>query len=322
MMKTTCCKFVAFWLFHVHVWKTTAFSVVKKQAGASSVVLRSMTSESPPAEGSFMAALDMFPPEFDKPVQVIQGGESLRTFKMPPNTERVQYVMCTNGRPMKARVQLWIGPLRSVHTMEVDVQNGKKYPLVATIKFKKAVEPMLKVQTTSSMEFPVEFGFHVPSQARSDELGAITDKIWDNSVKTHIQGGSVSGGIGAVRIFPIDHDVDSIQVVCWTKDSSKKSQKLKMELLQGPNNYKQTFDLQCGSSSQPYHAVFQTPGPGWTLRVYNKKFVEDGLFEIAVVPFKVNGEPAKLPRSILPVTGDHTGIGMKYAAVEKKNWWE
>ena len=37
--------------------------------------------------------------------------------------------------------------------------------------------------------------------------------------------------------------------------------------------------------TQPYHAVIDTPGSGWTIRCNSKKFLEDGLFEIAVAPY-------------------------------------
>jgi len=329
-MKKTCYSIlVAFWFFHVQIWEATAFSPViraepKKLAAAPGLVLRSTPLPAGSPSGTFEADLGMFPPEFDQSLRRIEGGGSLRTFKMPPNTERVQYVLKTSGRPMKAEVKLWIGPLREVHTMTIDSQNGQKSPFYATIKFKQAAEPMLQIKTMSTTEFPVEMAIHVPSPERAEALARYTEKIWNTCERTPIQGGPVTGGIGAVRMFTVDQDVDSIQVICWSKDTSKKSLKAKIEILQGPNSVKQTYDLQCGGGSQPYHAIFQTPGPGWTVRVYNKKFVEDGLFEIAVVPFKVNGAPAQLPSSILPLQGEHRAASGDFygGAVVEKRWWE
>ena len=68
----------------------------------------------------------------------IEGGKTLRTFQMPNHAERVQYVLSSpSGRPIKAKVELWIGPIRCTHEMIYDCMNGKDYPLKATLKFKK-----------------------------------------------------------------------------------------------------------------------------------------------------------------------------------------
>ena len=46
----------------------------------------------------------------------IEGGKTLKTFAMPSHAERVQYILTSpNGRPVKAKVELWIGPNRCVH---------------------------------------------------------------------------------------------------------------------------------------------------------------------------------------------------------------
>ena len=58
-----------------------------------------------------------------------------------------------------------------------------------------------------------------------------------------------------------------------------------IEVLQGPNNQKQHLNLRCGGSTQPFHAVIDTPGPGWMIRCNSKKYLEDGLFEIACAPY-------------------------------------
>ena len=106
-------------------------------------------------------------------------------------------------------------------------------------------------------------------------------------------GGGASGkgsSGGAVRDFDIDPTWDKTQIMVWSKDAGKKSFKTNIEILQGPNNQKQHLNLRCGGSTQPYHAVINTPGAGWKIRCNSKKFLEDGLFEIAVAPYGEVGD--------------------------------
>ena len=101
-----------------------------------------------------------------------------------------------------------------------------------------------------------------------------------------MQGGStLDNKGGAIRSFPIDPTWDKTQIMVWSGDVGKKSFKTNIEVLQGPNNAKQHLNLRCGGSTQPYHCVIDTPGPGWIIRCNSKKYLEDGLFEIAVAPY-------------------------------------
>jgi hypothetical protein len=262
-------RILALYFFQANVWGTIAFSL--KAPKASSVALRSSVTE------------EMFP--VDLSFETMQGGKTVRTYEMPEWAERVQYVIQSNGRPVKANVGLWLGPQRQTHNMDVDIEDGSKTPFQATLKFKLG-PPTLKIITGESFAFPIQVAVSVPSAKRSKELGANTEKVWAKSDKTIVQGGSVGGGGGAIRTFPIAADVDSVQVLFWSKDTSKKSLKATIEVLSGPNNKKQSYNLQCGGGSQPYHCVIQTPGAGYQLRIINNKFVEDGLFQVAVVPYK------------------------------------
>jgi hypothetical protein len=243
----------------------------------------------------------------------IEGSGTVATYQIPLEADRVQMYFTTNGRPLKAKVELWVGPLRKVHNMEINVEDGSFTPFLATLKFKK-VAPVLRVATKDALELPVIAGVDIASPERSAELDAITQKVWNTSPKTLIQGGSIEGGIGAVRIFPVADNVESVQVLFWSKDTGKKSLKAKIEVLHGPNNKKQEYDLQCGGGSQPYHAVFQTPGKGTTLRIYNKKYVEDGLVQCVVVPYRYVGDA--------PVTPPGSSEQWPKSSNSNRSWWE
>lgn len=218
----------------------------------------------------------------------IEGGKTLRTWKMPPNSERVQYILQSpGGRPLKAKVELWIGPIRCVHEMIYDAFGVGSFPLKATLQFKKGVDPVLKMSTNGEFEFPLQVGVFVPSPEESEEIGEITtDMFYSAPMKEHVQGGStIDGKGGAIRSFAIPTEWEKTQIMVWSKDVGRKSFKTNIEVLQGPNNPKQHINLRCGGSTQPYHAVIETPGPGWTIRCNSKKYLEDGKFEIALAPY-------------------------------------
>ena len=257
----------------------------------------------------------------------IEGGKTLKTFAMPSHAERVQYILTSpNGRPVKAKVELWIGPNRCVHgehthltlsltlassashtsalahpdhhshtltaalhrTAELiyDCMNGLTYPLKSTMQFKK-LSPVLKVSTDGTFEFPLECGVFVPSPEESKVVGGICeDMFYSAPMKDRVQGGStIDNKGGAIRSFQIDPSWEKTQIMVWSKDVGKKSFKTNIEVLQGPNNAKQHLNLRCGGSTQPYHTVIDTPGSGWMIRCNSKKYLEDGLFEIAVAPY-------------------------------------
>jgi hypothetical protein len=217
----------------------------------------------------------------------IEGGKTLKTYKMPPHADRVQYILTSNGRPVKAHVELWIGPIRSTHEVNLDSMNGKAYPIRGTLKFKK-LSPVLKISCPSEYEFPLLCGVFVPSEEESKKIEQFCEKdmFYNAPMKQTVQGGStIDGKGGAIRTFHIDPTWEKTQIMVWSGDVGKKSFKTDIEVLQGPNNQKQRFYLRCGGSTQPYHCVIDTPGANWILRCNSKKFVEDGKFEIAVAPY-------------------------------------
>jgi len=228
-------------------------------------------------------------PTYDK-LEHIESGGTVKTYKMPLWATRVQMRLETNGRPMKGEVNLWLGPGRLTHTLKVDSESGKQFPVQATLKFKP--NPTLKISTTNLPNYPMKIGVHVPSPERAKELADHTEALWDSlgvteeGEKRLIQGSNTDGKYGKQAHWLIPDDVESVQLLGWSRDSGKKSFKVEMELIQGPNNVRQYYFLQCGGGSQPYHTVYQTPGKGWMMRIRNKKFMEDGLVQIAVLPYR------------------------------------
>ena len=262
----------------------------RSSAPRSSALFMQEAAEIEPPPGWEAVPPELWSPEKTADIR-IEGGASLETFKMPSHAERVQYILQSpNGRPTKGLVELWIGPIRNVHQLKYDCMNGGTFPVRATLQFKK-LSPVLKVSTFQSYEFPLLAGVFVPSPEESKKIGAICeDMFYSAPMKERLQGGStIDDKGGAIRTFNIDTSWEKTQIMVWSKDVGKKSFKTDIEILQGPNNPKQKLGLRCGGSTQPYHCVIETPGAGWMIRCNNKKYLEDGLFEIAVAPF---GEPS------------------------------
>ena len=329
-------------IFLANVWATAAFSTTVPKA-PSAVVLKASADPGPPQfdqqvplepplqppppagalsknmvpdmDSSELVAMDMFP--VYPSLETVQGGGTIRTYKMPIWANKCQMLFTTDGRPLKAEANLWLGPLRVVHTLKVDMEDGAKTPYQATLTFKKMGQ-VLKVSTSDTLEFPMLAGVYVPNPDRAEILQMNTEEVWDSASpeqKKRIQGGSTLGGGGAIRYWQIPPNVQSVQLLGWSKYVGKKSFKLKIEVLQGPNNIKQGFFLQCGGGTQPYHSVIQTPGSGCVIRITNQKFLEDGLVQVAIVPYEVTGDvPADMP-----AIGD---AGTKFPTGGKDGWWD
>lgn len=246
-----------------------------------------------PAGGVFQ----MFSP--DIPMKRIEGGGTVRTWDIPTETERLQYVLETNGRPLKAKVELWEGPVRLLHSMDVNLEDGSQTPFKGMLAFPKG-QKALKISTTGSQEFPCTFGAEVPSFDRTKQLMAFQNDVWESNPKHTMQGTVSEGGLGAVKAFPISDNIESVQIMFWSKDTGKRAAKSKIEVLQGPNSIRQVFDLHCEGSTQPYHAIIETPGTGWTIRMWSKAPLEYP-HEIVVEPHTVTD-------------GSMTG--------EDRLWWE
>ncbi|KAK1740666.1 thioredoxin domain-containing protein [Skeletonema marinoi] len=213
------------------------------------------------ATASEACELSYDPSAFPKnlPLQQIQGGNSRLTWKLPQGADRLQMLIQTNGRPLKARVELWLGPIRRVHFVDIACMNGAETPFRACLKFKNsdsAGPQTLEISTSEDSAFPALVGVDVMTKDRSVERQEAFDRIWKASTKMYSQGDKT------VRVVPIADHVKSVQLLVWSKDVGKKSFKANVELLQGPNTKRQYYELQCGGGTQPYHAIFETPGNG------------------------------------------------------------
>ena len=276
---------------------------------------------SPPATSSppslLASSYTLSPFVENLPMTRIEGGTTNRIWLMPPGTERAIIHIMTNGRPLRAKVELFVGPIRTAHTLMISNQDGSETPHRAVLRFKPGPW-VIRITNTGSPEFPLLAGVEAASPERSKELATITQRSWNRRTPVTLQGSSYRDG--AVRTFPIDTDVESVQVLCFS--ASGKGLKVKIEMIQGPSNTRQSYDLQCSGGSQPYHAMFQTPGPGWTIRMVSKNYLEYPC-QVVVVPFKMaDGKSLTATSNPNPYEGGgHAGGHHGNANRRKREWW-
>merc|ERR1719222_1582445 len=220
------------------------------------------------APGVDVARADGGPPLVDSSI-LVQGG-SLRTWSYrSPSVEQVQVVLSTEGRPLDADIELWHGPDNTPCKMRVYVENGQLRPFSAVVETPRGPNT-IAVRNIGQIEFPIA----------ANVVADVVDMPSADCVQssTTIQG-------GALRTYPFDPSVDSVQVLLKTDGRTIKA---RIELLQGPNNNKQVIELYTEDGcDRPFFCVLETPGSGNVVRVVNTAPVEFPM-TASVVPGSIN----------------------------------
>ena len=210
--------------------------------------------------------------KYTHPSMLVQGG-SLRTWTFrSPLVERVQVVLHSSGRPLDADIELWNGPDNTPTKLRVYVENGYVRPVSTVLETPRGPNT-IAVRNIGQLEFP----FSVDVMTNS------LDQPTSHCVENHaaIQG-------GALRTYPFDPTVDSVQVLLQTDGRPLNA---RIELLQGPNNNKQVIELYTEDGcARPFFCVLETPGSGNVVRVVNTAPIEFPL-QCSVVPHSVSTHP-------------------------------
>jgi hypothetical protein len=187
---------------------------------------------------------------------LVQGG-SLRTWSYrSPSVEQVQVELNTEGRPLDADIELWHGPDNTPVKMRVYVENGEMRPFSAVIATPRGPNTVA-IRNIGQLEFP--FAANVAS-----------DKVDNPSAACLANSQTIQGG--ALRTYPFESSVDSVQVLIKTDGRPLNS---RIELLQGPNNNKQVIELYTEDGlNRPFFCTLATPGSGNVVRVVNTAPVE------------------------------------------------
>ena len=202
---------------------------------------------------------------------LVQGG-SLRTWSYrSPAVEQVQVVLSTEGRPLDADIELWHGPDNTPCKMRVYVENGQLRPFSAVVETPRGPNT-IAIRNIGQIEFPIA------ANVIADAVDSPSPDCLGSS--TTIQG-------GALRTYPFDPSVDSVEVLLKTDGRPLNA---RIELLQGPNNNKQVIELYTEDGcDRPFFCVLETPGSGNVVRIVNTAPVEFPM-TAGVVPHSINNE--------------------------------
>jgi len=201
--------------------------------------------------------------------QLVQGG-SLRTWSYrAPNVEQVQVILSSEGRPLDADIELWHGPDNTPFKMRVYSENGGMRPFAAVVETPRGPNTVA-IRNIGQMEFPIS-------------ADVVHDQIDQPSAEA--LGGSTIVQGGALRTFPFDPSVDSVEVLLTTDGRPLNA---RIELLQGPNNNKQVIELYAEDGrDRQFFAILETPGSGNVIRIVNTAPVEFPM-RASVVPHSIN----------------------------------
>ena len=200
---------------------------------------------------------------------LVQGG-SLRTWSYrSPAIEQVQVVLSTEGRPLDADIELWHGPDNTPCKMRVYVENGQLRPFSAVVETPRGPNTVA-IRNIGQIEFPIA-------------ANVVADNVDFPSADCTASSTTIQGG--ALRTYPFDPSVDSVQVLLKTDGRPLNA---RIELLQGPNNNKQVIELYTEDGlDRPFFCILETPGSGNVVRVVNTAPVEFPM-TAGVVPNSIN----------------------------------
>ena len=175
--------------------------------------------------------------------------------------DRVQVAVTSEGRPVNADIQLWLGPDWTPFTLKAYSEDGKARP-IQTLVGTRNKAAMIEVRNVGEYEFP----FSAASNYAKGAMAMVPQEI----PAAGGPGERVDGG--ALRSFPLDAGSEQLEVVLNTDGRQLNA---RIELLNGPNNAKQTFEVFTNNGELNALCVcFNTPDAGNTVRIKNLAPVE------------------------------------------------
>ena len=137
-------------------------------------------------------------------VQRIEG-KTRKTWKFSDfSKDRVQVALTSEGRPVNADVQLWLGPDWTPFTLKAYSEDGKLRP-VQTLVGTRNKAAMIEVRNVGEYEFP----FSAASNYAQGPMVALASDIPASTPGELVQG-------GALASFPLEPSAEQLEVVLRT----------------------------------------------------------------------------------------------------------
>lgn len=172
-----------------------------------------------------------------------------------PSQDVAQIYMESEGRPIKADCQVWIGPDWTPMKLNIYSEDGRLRPVQTLVgtRYKMA---NIDVHNAGNIAFPLMAGGKYASaeqcKTRSDILSA--------GLSHYVEG-------GAIFSKPITGGAKKVLVVLHTDTRQLNA---KVELLCGPNNMKQEYEIFTNNGElNSLYIIFETPDFGTTVRIKN-----------------------------------------------------
>ena len=139
----------------------TFHAIIETPGGTNSIAIRNIAS----AQYPLMSGIDLeksgdtrspayiLNDQLNYPPKTVQGG-AVYTVPFKRNVDSVQISLCTDGCPMKAKIELLQGPDNNKQVMEIDTEDGRLRPFYAIVDTPGAGN-VIRIINTSCIEFPL-----------------------------------------------------------------------------------------------------------------------------------------------------------------------